>query len=1078
MSFEQQTFLGASVIGFNSSVGWNSSTSTLTVDLVEDPQNGDSFSPGMIGRPVYFNCGGFSFGGILTSWEKQNNNNGNPTYTVTVSDPRDILSGVQLILDGYMGQVYNVPNVFNVYGYLENKHGFGGSGANSTGIPWTTVANTIVEMTGISSITFKGYYYHVDLTSLPSISSDFRVGGENTTLLDFISEICTSASHDFYVSLVGNIIKIHTIDRSKPALIGGIESYISSKEGASAKTTGIELRNESTSKFLVGGNVQKLYARHKSVDEINKSLIENELKSKWIYDSGVRVAVSKYKTSVESILPYWGRDPNNGNVIFGKGYFESEGYDMVLNSAGLVLETIKTGPYYSTDINEIRAAYGGFDSWCNFIAWAGPIPNNPHTDKHKKFKIISNYKNNVYKYLNDRSLAELSRLTPSDIAGYISSIIINLAENKADNPGVKDIYRIYNFVRSYALDYYGKKFAVRIPFVNRRIDVEAGIIETSLEPADGGYLDESELVNAVNNNLLPIDFHRLMTQDGKIECYAKFSGLNSGRLDVSDLSDNDYIVNSYPGRKEDGVLLTNEDTLFVRCTVDANILFGGFIEGVDPVAIVNLPGCIFQYEPDDAPSGGVFRLMLRSALKQKSTSPDQSNNIIRNIFSSPGADFYNDAYAGIALRPDSIIIPLKDNTTTYGPWYSIGADGKTDYEKDESLVPWNYGNYQLLNLAGNSKVSNYLSNQQESEAGTITFPGLPDRSVGSRLVDNGPSVSDINVSVGKDGVTTTYTMKSWSARPNAYTMQYIERLRKVELTNQKNKRRFKDLYQNTSRLFDKETIQSITKVQFSNLSNRDKNTSTSQLIIGEAKEDSSYVVGAPLYNGLNQVGDNFEQKAFVSWDALFRPFSTNPEASGIAKFENPKESGLIETTYMEMLKDSDISILSYGMSGSGNKDMPESFSDRKNEDNIRSIALKGPLIISGFGFDVNDKPVPNSNPDNPSSSFLEDYKNRPDMWKTGPLDTRWDDERKVWVAGGGTAGIGKHGVLRNDVIAGRSGLIDEYVIESGRSIKTGNTYYAYDVMLPSGAYLPAGTHVVTQSESNGIHVINGAGCWM
>ena len=33
---------------------------------------------------------------------------------------REILNGVQLIIDGYTGSIFNVPNLYNIFGYLES----------------------------------------------------------------------------------------------------------------------------------------------------------------------------------------------------------------------------------------------------------------------------------------------------------------------------------------------------------------------------------------------------------------------------------------------------------------------------------------------------------------------------------------------------------------------------------------------------------------------------------------------------------------------------------------------------------------------------------------------------------------------------------------------------------------------------------------------------------------------------------------------------------------------------------------------------------------------------------------------
>ena len=61
----------------------------------------------------------FAFGGILQSVVESRSANGNPTYSVQVTDPREILSNCVLLLNDYSGTTYNNKNLFNVYGFLE-----------------------------------------------------------------------------------------------------------------------------------------------------------------------------------------------------------------------------------------------------------------------------------------------------------------------------------------------------------------------------------------------------------------------------------------------------------------------------------------------------------------------------------------------------------------------------------------------------------------------------------------------------------------------------------------------------------------------------------------------------------------------------------------------------------------------------------------------------------------------------------------------------------------------------------------------------------------------------------------------
>ena len=78
---------------------------------------------------------------------------------------------------------------------------------------------------------------------------------------------------------------------------------------------------------------------------------------------------------------------------------------------------------------------------------------------------------------------------------------------------------------------------------------------------------------------------------------------------------------------------------------------------------------------------------------------------------------------------------------------------------------------------------------------------------------------------------------------------------------------------------------------------------------------------------------------------------------------------------------------------------------------VRTMGLRGPMIFSGWGYDVCGLPVPNASgsliPSGtgtmvmPSGeySFHEKASTERHRWKTGPVDLRWHNKRKTWVGG-------------------------------------------------------------------------------
>jgi hypothetical protein len=138
----------------------------------------------LVGSPAFFKFGsGFNFGGIITSWRKENGNDG-IRYSVEMKNFSTLLSNSQLIIGHYAGSIFNlvanshnnitaknlgVPgptglipsdvydgvnatmsqgntaNVFNILGYIE-RAGFGLARENENGIPAYKIYNAIQEL--------------------------------------------------------------------------------------------------------------------------------------------------------------------------------------------------------------------------------------------------------------------------------------------------------------------------------------------------------------------------------------------------------------------------------------------------------------------------------------------------------------------------------------------------------------------------------------------------------------------------------------------------------------------------------------------------------------------------------------------------------------------------------------------------------------------------------------------------------------------------------------------------------------------------------------------------------------------
>ena len=152
------------------------------------------------------------------------------------------------------------------------------------------------------------------------------------------------------------------------------------------------------------------------------------------------------------------------------------------------------------------------------------------------------------------------------------------------------------------------------------------------------------------------------------------------------------------------------------------------------------------------------------------------------------------------VPPKSFGIPQQSNRYVYGPWTTqtnIPYGIKIEYEQISDLVPENYvipvdiniggidvtltSGYEGMNIAG-QLLANSVDNFDFlfTEEASVTIPGYPKiTNIGKALVDGGPLVSDISVSISSSEVSTQYNMKTFApkfGRANKYIVDKLNKL--------------------------------------------------------------------------------------------------------------------------------------------------------------------------------------------------------------------------------------------------------------------------------------------------------------
>lgn len=125
----------------------------------------------------------------------------------------------------------------------------------------------------------------------------------------------------------------------------------------------------------------------------------------------------------------------------------------------------------------------------------------------------------------------------------------------------------------------------------------------------------------------------------------------------------------------------------------------------------------------------------------------------------------NQSITSTAFIPTAVAIPVKSNLETYGPWKSQNFEtsaGGIELIQDQDFSPWTFNSYAAMDKFAKELINDRQFNKSEIETGSVTIPGFPEKPLG--FIKNGPNLTNINVSMGSNGVTTTYSYKTYTPK--------------------------------------------------------------------------------------------------------------------------------------------------------------------------------------------------------------------------------------------------------------------------------------------------------------------------
>ena len=745
VAYQSQIF-GASVQSISASIGWNGAAGYCDITVAEDPCAGtkiscdinggttivgtpDRFNPQKLSCPVAIQFGNFYYGGILQSWE-QSKDLGGKTFNIKLVDPSFILAGTQIILDGYTGQTFGIPNLINVYAFLEYFYGtyapthsslaamlsytpvqyFAGNTASYDGLSWNAIKSALSIITNSylfssfgSRLKFRDWSYYLDLSEIPYVDNAFRISGDCLSILELVDQVCEYTGRSYFVELIKsggyNFIKVRTTSRKAqpiPALRvdqavgseiearlnqGAVTSFVGDGTNSAGISRGLELRKDETTNCIMVGDYRS---------------------DIWqITYAGSQDGYS------DTIWPYWGLDANNYPIIAED---VDDYHNFTLDATGWGISGLSS---YNVDLIELRAATEGMSFWES-------VAKIKHPELISLIDLASEYGLTYESATDFKQKAYIQSLQKSDDIVDTSK---DNVQKLASIENLAKVFQIYGVISNLAQNYMGKKYMVGLPFIASAVsDTEPFAIKLNFKPTDSGWSDFAIL----NLSLDSVEIEKFRNEQGKLVGFAYFQSYSPYTIDLSQLPTDAYIsISPY--------------ACYVKCSFD-EIVFLDPVARTYPRAVITMPGTI-----------GILREsidMLFDGYGEYGTTETQAHiaNVSNNRSLSRGV---------YPLLPRGAAVPIQSTTLVYGPWYStqgggifLGPAGKTTYLRDTGMSPWNFGSTALMNAAGTVSVNTQVTLQQVIEMGSLNKAGLPlVGRLGNELVGGGPEVTDIRVSI-------------------------------------------------------------------------------------------------------------------------------------------------------------------------------------------------------------------------------------------------------------------------------------------------------------------------------------------
>ena len=908
----------------------------------------------------------------------------------------------------------------------------------------------------IPNATLAKHEYLVDLTEIPFAPTSYRISGPTISLAELVSQVCKDAGCDYYVELlpvknggkVLKVIKIRVAVRSSQPVLGIVDDFIAAKQaqatnaggGVLSHVAGAEVRNEETSIYLMGGKVRNMY----TVDNtqmlpywgldtdgnliqatINGTEYEVRLDLGRLNTTLYTPFSSQYKWITETEL----RVAAGGDVDAWKAVTKAKNGDFQTH-----LTTIKQ----TSNLN-LDALDDAMNGQVPGVAAVGAMNDANDTDQDaasnsakdldKIFEFVSNYANDFYGkqfIVNapfvcfstdiESDTLKFSHL-PSTEGGWLDdseTTILGLAHQSAASDFFRDEQGKYQVI-------------VRYPLTGASTMGGGGgsLVVDPTKIGEDNYISDNSTSVWVKGDVNPqwLAGTPLQPSASTISFIITIDNPVLNRTSKNDdltegMSGLDAAVNDSGGGLASATVEAQDKGIVTLSAINEAIAPNGAtvptlwnIDVYGPWGVAGLPGqVIAEYDEGFVPwEYGSDVVMYQAAVERVAQAVTQMRKGERGSVTVAGF-----------------------------PNIPIGAEL---YSVDSNSPPFSMGGQKYVGSRFyNTSVCAdlaYIYVQMNAWSGLY-----------------GPNITNVTCNVGANGFTTTYEFSTYTPQFGRFTKGNAEMLKRVgqdRLAAQRN---------NRAQALLKSQIQASlgggSRGGRNALNNKQQGRAARQpngaasIFVSRSAGGRNEVLnlGAKEAAMASSTDAIYQNTAYMSLDGLLRPVSKAGDG-GFSPFITPGTTQCSELpdqpisvdppikaytrlevsqTYLDPLANpndtvitarSDVAASGHDIEvlGRGTAGPRTSFAIRESEaaaDNgynsdYRFMALRGPIVIQQWGYDLDGKPVPNKADTDANAEagnftttaledkFLDAWLRKPKTWPVAQLDLRLDRERGLWT---------------------------------------------------------------------------------